>query len=347
MKSQSHFRRAASLVMSAGLIVLPGCSSIGSRVANLSSPKKADSQPVTLGKIQSDHIGRPVPGSQAPMPPVLDTPHPQTAPETRSNVALAMGDMLERSNNLTGARDQFEQALKSDPKSLKAALALARIEARLGRPDAALRIYQDAEKQHRRSAAIVNDKGLLLAEQQDWNAAIAALRTAVKLEPKESRYHNNLGMVLASSGAYDDAWKEFREAVGPGPAHYNIALMHLQAGHSVEARNHAERALAAMPKLKEAQELLAQIDAESPSGTLSATEPDVNMELENVNEMNIDDQPVGDVIEARGNEVIEDSNVAPASATEPVANEPPANSEPPAAVPDPWSKRWVPPKWLR
>jgi Tfp pilus assembly protein PilF len=347
MQAQSILRGAAALVMGAGLIVLPGCSSVGSRVANWSAPKKGDSQPVTLGKIQSDHIGRPLPGSKPPMPPALDTPRPQTAPETRGNVALAMGEMLERSNNLTAARDQFEQAHKADPKSLKAALALARIEARLGRTDAALRIYQDAEKQHRRSAAVANDKGLLLAELQDWNAAIAALRTAVKLEPKESRYHNNLGMVLASSGSYDEAWKEFREAVGPGPAHYNIALMHLQAGHPVEARNHAERAIAAMPTLKDAHELLAQLGADAPAGTLTATEPEVNMELDDVNQMNVGGKSDGDVIEAGGSDLIEDSNVAPASASEPAPLEPTAEPAAPAADPDPWSKRWVPPKWLR
>ena len=336
MRIQSYVSGVASLLVSAGLIVLPGCSSLGSRVANWSSPKKRDAAPVTLGKIQSDAIGRPVPGSQAPMPPALDAPKHQNAPESRSNVALAMGDMLERGGNLTSARDQFEQALKIDPKSLKAALALARVEARLGRPDAAMRIYRDAEKYHRRNAAIFNDRGLLLADQKDWTGAIAALRTAVKLEPKESRYHNNLGMVLASSGSYDEAWKEFRDAVGPGPAHYNIALMHLQAGHPIEARNHAERALAAMPPLKEARELLAQIDAESPSGTLAATEPEVGMELEDVGQLSAPESTTN---------VTDDQHVVPAAALEPaVEPEPAAESDPPA---DPWSKRWVPPKWLR
>ena len=339
MRTQSSLGRAASLLVSAGLIVLPGCSSFGSRVAKWSPTNKGDAAPVTLGKIQTDHIGRPLPGSQPPLPTALDaTPQPP-ASETRSHVAIAMGEMLERNDNLTGARDQYEQALKTEPKSLKAALALARVEARLGRPDAALRIYQNAEKQHRRSAAVFNDKGLLLAEQKDWPGAIAALRTAVKLEPSESRYHNNLGTVLASSGSYDDALKEFREAVGPGPAHYNIALMHLRAGHTVEARNHVERAIAAMPNLKQARELLAQLDAESPSGSLASTEPEVNMDLEDVGQIN----------EAEStSEVIDDQHVTPAAMTEPaVASEPSAKSSPPPATEDPWSKRWVPPKWLR
>lgn len=359
MRIQSYLSGAASLVVSAGLIVLPGCSSFGSRVANWSSPNKRDTAPVTLGKIQSDNIGRPVPGSQAPPPPALEAPSQQAPSGTRSHVAIAMGEMLERGDNLTGARDQFEQALKLEPKSLKAALALARVEARLGRPDAALRIYQNAEKQHRRSSAVFNDKGLLLAEQKDWNGAIVALRTAIKLEPSESRYHNNLGMVLASSGSYDDAWREFREAVGPGPAHYNIALMHLQAGHNVEARNHLERSLAAMPNLKEAHDLLAQLDAESPGGSLAGTEPDVNMELENVGQLA--------KYETTSN-VTDDQHIVPAATSEQAMSEPAGESKPavelepgveskpvilskPAAKTnppvDPWSKRWVPPKWLR
>jgi len=336
MKIQSYISGVASLLVSAGMIVLPGCASLGTSIAKWSSPKQRDAAPVTLGKVQSDGIGRPVPGSQSPLPFALDAPKNQNAPESRSNVALAMGDMLERSGNLTGARDQFEQALKFEPKSLKAALALARVEARLGRPDAALRIYRDAEKHHRRNPAIFNDKGLMLAEQKDWTGAIAALQTAVKLEPKQSKYHNNLGMVLAWSGSYDEAWKEFREAVGPGPAHYNIALLHWQAGHPVEARDHVERALAVMPTLNEARELLAQIDAESPSGSLAATEPEVDMELEDVGQISVPENAT---------EIIEEQHIVPAAAFEPVVErEPEPEPEPPA---DPWARRWVAPKWLR
>jgi Tfp pilus assembly protein PilF len=320
----------------AGLIVLPGCSSLGTSIAKWSTPKKGESAPVTLGKVQSDSIGRPLPGSKPPLPLALDESKHHSGPESRANVALAMGDMLERSGDLAGAREQFEQALKFEPKSLKAALALARTEARLGRPDAASRIYRDAEKYHRRNPAIFNDKGLMLAEQKDWAGAIAALRTAVKLDPKQSKYHNNLGMVLAWSGSYDEAWKEFREAVGPGPAHYNIALLHWQAGHPVEARDHVERALAAMPTLNEARELLAQIDAESPSGTLAATEPEVGMELEDVEQVSVP---------AAEPEVPEEQNIVPAVALEPIVEpEPAPEPEPPA---DPWARRWVPPKWLR
>lgn len=342
MRTQSYlYRAAASLLLSVGLVILPGCSNLGSRTTGWAAQRqKHDTPPVKLGKIQSDENGRPLPGSQAPIQPSGDESKQQVSEETRSHVAMAMGEMLEGSGNLTGAQAQFERALKLDPKSLKAALALARIETRLGRHSAALRIYQNAEKQHRRSAAVFNDKGLLLAEQKDWAAAIAALRTAVKLEPAESKYHNNLGMVLAASGAFEDAWKEFREAVGSGPAHYNVALMMLQVGQTVEARNHLERAVAVMPSLREAEELLAQLDADGPMPNMAGEAAEVAVELEDVEQLTAH--------ESQSNATV-DPQVTPASATVPQVSSESNTAEPESASTpdDPWKKRWVPPKWLR
>jgi Tfp pilus assembly protein PilF len=255
--------------------------------------------------------------------------------------------------NLGDAQLQYEQALKIDPKSLASALALARVYARQGRPDAALKVYQTAEKHHRRSAALFNDKGLLLADQKDWPEAIAAIRTSVKLEPSASKYHNNLGMVLAASGNYDEAYQEFREAVGPGPAHFNVALMLLQAERTVEARNHLERALVAMPSLKKAQELLAQLDVRGSASGLVAIEREVEVELERSPTDDTDvqakelrtasDDKEMRKVHAEHHEEIEH---AAANTAEPAEN---TNQASGGADTDrsPWSRRWVPPKWLR
>ena len=340
MQSSSYVHRAATIGVSVALAVLPGCSNFGSRTNSLALLKKNPASPaVSLGKVQSDEIGRPVPGSLPPLPPAIEEQKSPNSSETRGHVALAMGELMEGSGNLAEAQAQYEQALKLDPKSLKTSLALARVYAQQGRPDAALKIYKDAEKQHRRSAAVFNDKGLLLAEMKDWTGALAALRTAVKIEPKESRYHNNYGMVLAASGDYEAAWKEFREGVGPGPAHYNVALMLLQAGRTAEARDHLERAVAAMPGQKDAEALIAQMDTGAPSEKLVSAGPEVGVELEEIGHLTV---PMG------ASKPRVDSQISPAVATEPAdSSDSTAKPESSTSAGDPWKKRWVPPKWLR
>ena len=184
--------------------------------------------------------------------------------DKRSQVYLALGQMLESVGKLADAQQQYEQAVKADPSSLKAKLALARVYTLLGRPDAAVKTYEQAEKKHRNSPTVYNDKGMLLAEQKEWTKAIATLRQAVKLDPSNTKYHNNLGMVLAACGKYDEAWGEFREAVGAGPAHYNVAYMLVRSGRTAEARTRLVQALDALPNLNEAAALLAQINNSQP-----------------------------------------------------------------------------------
>jgi Tfp pilus assembly protein PilF len=345
MKSNSMWSLVATGLAGAGLFVSSGCSSLTSKTGGLALGKKrATPAPAQLGKVQADQYGRPLPGTTNPAGPAISESRPDISDETRSHVALAMGEMLESVGNLNAAQVQYEQALKSDPKSLSTALALARVYARQGRPEAALKVYQTAEKYHRRNPALFNDKGLLLADQKDWAAAIAALRVAIKLSPTESKYHNNLGMVLAAQGNYEDAYKEFREAVGAGPAHYNVALMLLQADRPVEARNHLERAIAAMPSLDKAQQLLDELDERNSNSMLATSEREVEVDL---------DRTDADRTESAESDTHKialefDPEIEHASATtEPQAAKPAATR--PAAESDrtPWSRRWVPPKWLR
>jgi len=322
---------AAVILSGASLLGTAGCSSMGGKFAGLhSSDKSRDGSATWFGKSS----GHPAPGSLAGAATVPEQSKPIND-ESRANVALAMGEMLEQTGNLSLATEKYEQAVKTDPKSLKASLALAHAYGRSGRTESALRVYQAAEKYHRKIAALHNDRGLLLAEQKDWSGAAGALKTAVKLEPSSSKFHNNLGMVLAMSGDYEAAWKEFSEAVGPGTAHYNVALMMIQAGKMNEARDHLSRAIAIMPSLKEAQAAVAQLNG--PAAPRDAA-PD-RTELQVADHLQSPTVALN-AIEAVGDETTE-SSVSDA------APEVPENSDTPIKHDDPWAKPRVQRKWLR
>jgi len=180
--------------------------------------------------------------------------------ESRAHVLVAWGLALEQAGQLDQATEAFEQALKAAPKSKRALLALARNYARVGRPEAALTIYRRAAKLYNHDAGVYNDLGLHLAEMRRWDQAIEALEKATELDPFTSRYHNNLGLVLAMSGRFKEALSEFRAAVGPAKAHYNLARVRLYLGDRAGARHELQRAIALMPQFKEAKQLLAELE---------------------------------------------------------------------------------------
>ncbi len=379
--------RSASILVVACLIGLPGCSNLDSRdKPNTTQSTKIDPSRYGLEKFKLDQTTRKTAGKTEHAPLNSDEQNDYKSAESRGRVSMAMGELLEGSEDLAGAQSQYEQALKMDPKSLKAALSLARVYGMLGRPDAALKVYQNAERLHRRSAPVHNDKGLLLADQKDWSGAIESLKMAVKLDPEETKYHNNLGMVLAASGNYEDSWKEFRDAVGPGPAHYNLAVMLLQAGKTAEARNHLDRAVAVVPNLKDARALLAQINDQSSSeNPFAATEreSEEKLELLQMGQPSVEKAPrtnenpaqarnknrnhhvkwtlphiqnppqkgsptqTNHAEDGQSDVSVEEEILQVADSERSDQSAPDSSTDAPAVNDNPWTKAWLPPKWLR
>ncbi|MFI5460714.1 MAG: tetratricopeptide repeat protein [Isosphaerales bacterium] len=70
-------------------------------------------------------------------------------------------------------------------------------------------------------------------------AAIAALRAAIRLKPGYSDFHNNLGLALANQGKLEQAIAEYREAMRLKPdypdAHSNLGVALYNQGKHVEA----------------------------------------------------------------------------------------------------------------
>ena len=255
--SSSSWARAI-LVAAIALICLPGCASMREDGATLAQAvaafgpqkSKATSRP---GVILSEHVE-------------LVEPEFKVTSESKARLKLAWARMLQAAGRNDEATSFYEAALKEDPNSVNVLLALARNYSDLGRPQAAMSIYRRAQKQHPKNSAVYNNMGLDLANQKQHHEAIYALRNAVRLDPSNSKYHNNLANTLAKLGNYDDAWEEFRAAVGPAKAHYNVAFMLACAGELDRARKHLEQATRLMPDLQPANGLLAMLRKQSAAG---------------------------------------------------------------------------------
>ena len=117
-----------------------------------------------------------------------------------------------------------------------------------------------------KKAAYWNNLGFLLLSEDDPASAVSALETAVALEGTEARYRNNLGFALAAAGRFDEAMRTFGSAGDPSDALTNMGVAYEVAEQPDTAREHYEAALEYHPKHHAARQALERLDApeESP-----------------------------------------------------------------------------------
>jgi len=189
-----------------------------------------------------------------------DEPDQQDRARARARVHLSLAQVYEKKNALREAEEAYENALREDPHLVPALLGLARVYQQTGRPDAALELYEQLVQRAPENPSVWNDMGLCYRNLGDLVEAERCLRRAVELDPMKDLYRNNLAYVLASLGYYRQAWEEFRRAVGPAAAHYNLALVAVEQGDRATAVKHATEALALEPKMEPARKLLEQLE---------------------------------------------------------------------------------------
>lgn len=96
--------------------------------------------------------------------------------------------------------------------------------------------------------------------QRRWAEAEMNLRQALALTPDHRRAHNNLGLVLAHAGRWDDALVAFgKGGCDPAEAHVNLAFVLTLEHCWPEARTHYEQALALQPASASAKKGLEQL----------------------------------------------------------------------------------------
>ena len=95
-------------------------------------------------------------------------------------------------------------------------------------------------------------RGVAQLASQQFPAAIASLRQALRLQPDFAAAHERLGIALARQGQLDDATLHFHTALKLQPdsvaTHCNLALAYLQQSNAAEAVTYYRRALRLQPR---------------------------------------------------------------------------------------------------
>jgi protein O-mannosyl-transferase len=108
-----------------------------------------------------------------------------------------------------------------------------------------------------RNSLAHNDLGIVLASSGRTDEAIEHYRTALEIKPDYPDAHNNLGIALASRGQIDEAIAHYRKALEINPdyalAHNNLGIALANCGQIDEAISQFRKALEIDPDYAEAQ----------------------------------------------------------------------------------------------
>jgi Tfp pilus assembly protein PilF len=138
--------------------------------------------------------------------------------------AFAAGTAPDRQQQLCdSAREDYQKALKSDPKCLPAYQGLARLYTHMHDLPLAVETYRKALKLAPNDASLWFELGLCHNYQKNLAPALECLERATQIDPGNRSYTNALGVILAESGRYNESLKCFARSGGEAMGYYRLA----------------------------------------------------------------------------------------------------------------------------
>lgn len=155
----------------------------------------------------------------------------QTAAKVNAQSALAqvnLGVALAGCERHSDAVTAFETALRLKPDFADAQARLANAYYRSGRLDDALAAY-DRLLATRPDPALLNDKGCVLRDLKQYDAAATALRQALALVPEYTQAQINLGHVLFDAQDFSAAADAYKDALARDPGNKDALAGYIKA----------------------------------------------------------------------------------------------------------------------
>lgn len=207
--------------------------------------------------------------------------HRSATDRQRFQVHVDFGKVFEAQGNLEGATQEYREAIKIAEERRRrglnhadAALAHRRLASALdrqGRFSEAEPHYRKAQQLAAKDPRVWNDSGYSYYLQGRLEEAETALRTASKLAPDDARIRTNLGMVLAAAGKTREALPLLSNNQGDAIGHANLGYLLAATGQYDLARREYQEALLLRPDLLLAQRALTQLDRQQNAAATGTT----------------------------------------------------------------------------
>jgi Flp pilus assembly protein TadD len=123
----------------------------------------------------------------------------------------------------------------------------------------AIECYERARSLAPKDAAVLANLGYSLYLDNDYSAALKRLKQAERLMPGVPVIANNIGVVQARRGQFDEAFKSFARASGDYDAHLKMAGIFEMVKRDKDAIKHYEAALRIQPDASAVLEHLAAL----------------------------------------------------------------------------------------
>ena len=174
------------------------------------------------------------------------------------------------------ARKAYQKALQLDPKYVDAYLSLAKLYLAMQDDAHALATLDTATKEQPKAAGLYYFRGMMYSRRKEWQPAIDNLAKAAELEPENRTYVDTLGHALARAGRTQEALQTFLRVNSEAKAYYNIARMAQHMNQPDLSQQCLLIALQKDPQMKEAQQMVAELNGGNPSGVeqAGATSPE-------------------------------------------------------------------------
>jgi Flp pilus assembly protein TadD len=207
--------------------------------------------------------------------------HSKATDRQAFQVHIDFGRVFEAQGNFDGAVLEYQEAItvletrkRGRFQPADQALAHRRMAGaldRLGRFAQAEVHYQQALKFCPKDPKVWNDAGYSYYLQGRWSDSERALRTAAKFAPDDERIRTNLGLTLAAAGKTSEAFPLLSQSSGDATGHANLGYLLAATGQFDLARRQYETALALRPDMELARRALARLDLQQQTPDMPAT----------------------------------------------------------------------------
>jgi tetratricopeptide (TPR) repeat protein len=136
---------------------------------------------------------------------------------------------------------------------MPALLGYAQWKEQNGKSNEALQLYLKAADKYPKEASVHNNLGLYYARNHRLDEAAASMRRAIQIEPKNTRYRNNIATILVDQGQWREAYSHLSEVYSAAVAHYNLGYLLNKKGQTQAALQNFSLAVQADPSMEAAR----------------------------------------------------------------------------------------------
>jgi tetratricopeptide (TPR) repeat protein len=181
-------------------------------------------------------------------------------PPISADTYFAAAQLAESQDSPVRAIQQYQQAIRTDPKHLPAIFRLGTLYTQMKLYPQAVEVWQMYVKATTGSAAAYNNLGFCYELARKHAEAEAAYKKGIARDYTDQSCRVNYGLMLARQGKMIEAAEQFGTVLRPAEVHYNLGSVYEQQGKKQQARAEYEKTLLLDATLHDAKVRLAGLN---------------------------------------------------------------------------------------